>query len=279
MAKPKRRLLRKCLAALVVLLLITAVMLRWLERRLVYFPSRQMAATAAGLGRPWEDVALTSSDGVRLHGWFFPAPTNSPRARLVFLALHGNAGNISHRLDYDRLWLELGVNVFALDYRGYGLSEGRPGEQGTYQDAQAACAWLKAKGFSHTHLIVVGESLGGGVASEVARREQLGGLVLQGAFTSLPAVGAELYPWLPVRWMSTIRYDTLAKLPQLKCPVLVMHSRADELVGFHHAEQNFAAAREPKQFCPLVGGHNDALEANPAAYREGLEQFLRAFFP
>jgi hypothetical protein len=209
-----------------------------------------------------------------LHGWFFPATTNSPRRHLAVLICHGNGGNISHRLDLYHLLLQTGVAVFAFDYRGYGHSEGTPGEEGTCLDAQAAHAWLRQKGFAGTNIIAYGESLGGGVATELALRETLGGLVLQSSFTSVPDIGAELFPRLLVSLISTIKYDTHSKLPRLHIPVLVMHSRADRLIAFRHGERNFAAANEPKLFWELHGDHNDSLsDAQPFA--DGIERFLQ----
>jgi uncharacterized protein len=250
------------------------VMLRWFEHSQVYHPSRGLEAKAADLGRPFEDVYFKTSDGVQLNGWFFPAGTNSPRARIALLVCHGNGGNISHRLDLCSALLESGASVFVFDYRGYGKSEGRPGEEGTYRDAQAAHAWLRRKGFRGENIVVLGESLGGGVASELALRETVGVVVLQSTFTSIPDIGAELYPWLPVRWISRIKYDTRSKLPRLKVPVLVMHSRADDLAAFHHAERNYAAANEPKLFCELRGEHNEAVWEQPE-FRDAIEKFLK----
>ncbi len=254
--------------------LLIIVMLRWFERRQIYYPSRQVEAKATDLGRPCEDVYFKSTDGVVLNGWFFPAQTNSPRARMAFLICPGNAGNIGDRLGQCRVLLDMGVSVFIFDYRGYGRSKGRPGEEGTYRDAQGAHAWLRQKGFRGEDIIVMGESLGGGVASELALREPVGGLILQSTFTSIADIGAELYPWLPVKWINTIKYDTRAKLPRVKVPVLVMHSREDELIAFHHAEKNFAAAHEPKQFCEIVGDHNGSSWQQPE-FQQGIEKFLK----
>ncbi len=269
---------RKRLVLCLALLVGVWVMLRCLERFLVYVPSAHLAATGGELGRRFEDIFITTSDGVRLDGWFFPAERESARSRLVILLLHGNAGNISHRLDYYQAWLELGVNVLTVDYRGYGRSQSRPSEEGTYRDAQAAWQWLRQKGFAATNIIALGKSLGGGVAAELALREPLGGLVLQSTFTSIPELSHELYPWLPVRWLSTIRYDTHSKLARIKCPVLVMHSRNDDMIRFHHGEDNFSAARDPKMFWELAGGHNHTLEAGRTRYVEGLEKFLNTYF-
>ncbi len=250
-------------------------MLRWFEHRQVYRPTTAWVATGAELNRAWEDVSFTAADGTRLNGWFFPAATNSPRRQLVVLHCHGNGGNISHRLAVADALLGTGVNVFLFDYRGYGRSAGRPSEEGTYRDAEGASAWLRGRGFTATNIIVFGESLGGAVATELARREPVGGLVLQSTFTSIPDIGAELFPWLPVRWLARIRYDTRAKLPAIHVPVLVMHSPADRLVPFHHAEQNFATANEPKLLIELAGDHNDFLEAGRAELVAGFERFLK----
>jgi len=248
-------------------------MLRWFEHAQVYHPDRVMVASGAELKRPIEDVHFSAEDGVGLHGWFFPAKADATRAHLAALICHGNAGNISHRLELADALLETGVSVFLFDYRGYGRSQGRPSEKGTYLDAQAAHRWLLKRGFASCNIIAFGESLGGGVASELAVREPLAGLVLQGTFTCMPDIGAELFPWLPVRLIGSIQYDTCSRLPRLKLPVMIMHSRTDGLIGFHHAEKNFARANEPKLFVELSGDHNDAV-VERTQFIAGFEKFL-----
>ena len=257
------------------LLLLLYVMLRWFEHSQVYFPTKQMGTEIGALARPAEDVYFKARDGVRLNGWFFPANSNSPRSHLAIVLFHGNAGNIGDRLDHFAMLLETGANLFAIDYHGYGRSEGKPGETETYLDAQAAHAWLVQRGFAPTNIIALGESLGGGVASELALGEPLGGLILQSTYTSIPDIGAELFPWLPVRLLATIKYDTRAKLAHIRIPVLVMHSREDTMIRFHHAEKNFAAANEPKMIWELQGDHNFVLDAGRAEYIKGVEEFLR----
>jgi len=252
--------------------------LRWFEHRQVYAPSRKMESRPSELGRPFEEVTLTAGDGVRLQAWFFPARPVSPRSHLAFLLCHGNAGNISHRLGFYRAWLELGVSVFAFDYRGYGRSEGKPTEEGTYRDAQAAAQWLRARGVAPPHIIAIGKSLGGGVAAELALREPIGGLILQSTFPSIGDIGAELFPWLPVRRLHRIHYNTVHKLPRIHVPVMIAHSRGDDLIGFDHAERNFAAANEPKSLLEIGGGHVDVLEVDRAGYLRELDQFLTTHF-
>lgn len=254
--------------------LLLYMLLRWFEYRQVYWPHARLEAEPSALGRAWEEVFFTARDGVQLHGWFFAADTHSPRAHLAVHLSHGNGGNISHRLDLYALLLDLGVNLFAYDYRGYGRSAGRPGEEGTYRDAQAAHAWLCRRGFGATNLIAYGESLGGAVAAELALREPVGGLVLQSTFTSIPDLGAELFPWLPVRTLATFRYDTRRKLAGIQTPLLILHSRGDTLVPFHHAEENFAAANEPKTLWELRGDHNDSPSWQKEHFQEGLRRWL-----
>jgi len=249
-------------------------MFRWFEHSQVYIPYGSIQETGAALGRPWEDVWLRASDGTKLNAWFFPAETNSPRAQMAVLLCHGNAGNISHRFDYYELLLGLGVNVFAFDYRGYGRSAGRPSEEGTYLDAEAGYRWLRERNFAATNIVVLGESLGGAIATELAVRVPVGGIILVSSFTSIPAVGAELFPMLPVRWICTIQYDTLSKLPRIKVPVLIMHSREDSIIGYHHGEKNFSAANQPKTFCELSGDHNDTLTTDLATHRKGIDGFF-----
>ena len=252
-------------------------MIRWFEHRQVYAPSSKMDGGCADLRRQVEDASFTARDGTRLHGWFFPGNAGSHRADWVILLLHGNAGNISNRLHYYQAWLELGVSVFAFDYRGYGHSEGKPGEEGTYLDAQAATQWLVRRGFAPGRIIVLGKSLGGGVASELVLREPVAGLILQSTFTSIPDIGSEMFPWLPVRRLHRIKYDTIGKLSRIKVPVLVTHSRADDLIGFHHAERNFKAANEPKLFWEIHGNHTRTIEDGRGKYLQGLQKFFTEY--
>jgi fermentation-respiration switch protein FrsA (DUF1100 family) len=174
------------------------------------------------------------------------------------------------RILHDRM----GVTAMGFDYRGYGRSEGRLSEEGTYLDAQAAHAWLRRQGM--TAIVPFGKSLGGAVVAELALREAVAGLVLVGAFTCIADVGAEHFPWLPVRRFNRIKYDTLHKLPCVKAPVLIMHSREDEIIRFRHGERNFAAANEPKTFLELHGSHNETLQVDAARCLEGLGTFLGA---
>jgi uncharacterized protein len=249
-------------------------MLRWFEYGRIYHPDREWVASGAEVGHPWEDFYFQATDGVQLNGWFFPALRESSRSHMALLICHGNAGNISHRVKLCRVLLKTGLNVLVFDYRGYGRSGGKLSEEGTYCDAEGAHLWLQERGLAAANILVFGESLGGGVGSELALRRELGGLILHSTFTSIADIGAELYPWLPVRWLHTIKYDTRSKLPLLKAPVLVIHSRNDGMIRFHHAERNFAAANPPKLFWEVNGGHDYSLCSEQDRCFEGIEKFL-----
>ncbi len=253
------------------------IFLRWFEYRNVFHPYREVAPAPRHLARAPEAVRIPTPDGVELGAWFFPADPASSRAALTVIVSHGNGGNISHRISLYEILLDLGVSLLAYDYRGYGTSTGRPTEAGTYTDAEAAVDWLVARGIPEERIVVHGESLGGAVTAELAlRRPRLRGAILRSTFTSVPDLGTELFPFLPVRLVSAIHYATREKLPRIKVPLLFLHSREDTLIGFHHAEANFAAATEPKRLVEIRGDHNDQPDASPEVYRRALGEFLDA---
>ncbi len=272
-------LMRSLVLTLVLAYLGIALFLFLFQGRLLYLPhvpGRGIEATPDRYGLPWEEVWLETEDGERLHGWWIPA-TDATRTVLIF---HGNAGNISHRMETLRIWHELGWNALIFDYRGYGRSSGRPTEKGTYRDADAAWRHLtEDRGLDPARIILFGRSLGGAVAAELAPRVNPAGLVVESTFTSLPELGAELYRWLPVRLLARMRYPTLERVSEFKGPVLVIHSRDDEIIPFHHGERIHAAAPGPRAFLELRGGHNEAFFLAGARYMEGLWEFLDEVTP
>ncbi len=244
-------LLSAAIAYAVILLLVFLF-----QPRLVYFPqvARELTATPRVAGLDYEDVTLHTEDGVTLHGWWVPARD----MRGAVLILHGNAGNISHRLGYLMMFYRLGYASLLIDYRGYGNSSGSPSEEGTYRDSEAAWQHLiEVRKLKPRDIVFVGESLGGGVATWLAAKYTPRALVLASTFTSVPDLGAQVYPWLPVRLLARFDYNNLERIPQITAPVLIAHSRDDDIIPFTHGEALFAAAREPKQFLEMRGGHND----------------------
>lgn len=255
-------------AAILILLGFTLYLL---QGRLIFFPVRGLNNSPADVGLPYEEVRFSAEDGTALHGWFVPAAD----ARYTVLLFHGNAGNIGDRLQTLGMLNEMGVSTLIFDYRGYGLSEGRPSEQGLYMDAGAAWRHLtEQRGIPGERIVLFGRSLGGGVASELATRVPAGGLVLESTFQSMPALGAELYRWLPVRLLSRFRFENVAKVSSANMPVLIVHSREDELIPYSHGEALFQAAREPKRMLTVTGGHNEPPLGRGREYLRELHRFL-----
>jgi hypothetical protein len=242
------------------------------EKQLIYFPMPDHDVTPAALGLPHEDLELRAEDGVRLHGWFLPVK-GSRRAVLV---CHGNAGNVSHRLDRAMLMQSrLGVDVLLFDYRGYGRSEGSPDEEGTYRDARAAYRWLREHGQGPERIVLFGESLGSAVAVELALGAEARALVLESPFTSVPDMARAVYWFLPVWPLVRTRYDTLAKAPRLRLPLFVLHGDRDEIVPFSQGRRVFEAAPEPKRFYAIPGAsHNDTYFVGGEPYWRALGEFF-----
>jgi fermentation-respiration switch protein FrsA (DUF1100 family) len=258
-----------------------AALIYFKQSSLVFLPEmdRGFRASPADIGLPFTPLSLATTDGETLDGWFVPAGTKRASRGLVIF-FHGNAGNMGHRMDYLRMFHNLGLATLIIDYRGYGRSSGTPSEDGTYLDA--ATAWRHATevlGFAANRIVLYGESLGGGVAAQLAVANRPGALILASTFTSVPDMGADLYPLLPIRLLANIRYDTLTRLPQIACPVLVIHSRNDDIIPFAHGRRLFEAARQPKRFLEIEGGHNEGFVFGKEHWIKQLEGFLRQALP
>ncbi len=246
-----------------------------LDRYFVFFPDRQIHRTPEDLGLQYEDVFFTTSDGVRLHGWFIPSDGDT-----TVVWLHGNAGNISHRVD-NLLMMNhmLGVNVFIIDYRGYGRSGGAPSEKGLYRDAEAALAYLSSRPQTgDDRLIFFGRSLGAAVAVELATRAAPHALILESPFTSVREMAKLSYPFMPAPFLTLpirSRFDSLAKITNVHAPVMVLHGDMDDIVPFEIARRLYDAANEPKRFYTIEGaGHNDTYAVGGAAYFDALKAFI-----
>lgn len=270
-----------------ILVPLTAALLAWLaacaaawawQEALVFHPRRGGGPDPASRGLPFETVQLVAADGVSLHGWYLPRPSGSACGADI-LFLHGNAGNVSNRLRTLAAFHRRGHAVLIIDYRGYGLSDGVPGEAGTYLDARAAWDHLTAaRGVAPAAIVVYGRSLGGAVAAglvaSLPATARPAAVVLESTFASLRAMAAYRYPVLPARWLLRMKYDTLGRLGQLHAPVLIAHSPDDEVVPYHQAELLHAAAPRGTRLTRLNGPHSRAFRRAGEPYLDTLDNFI-----
>jgi hypothetical protein len=242
------------------------------QDQLLFQPSSRLLATPDDAGMSYETVHLDTEDGETLHGWWIPAPDVS-RGTLLFF--HGNAGNISGRLESVQQFHQLGLNVLIVDYRGYGQSTGSPSEAGIYRDAAACWQYLaETKGVAPQEIVIFGRSMGGGAATWLATREQPGAVILESVFTNVPDIGAHHYSFLPVRALATNQFDNESRVAEIKAPKLFIHSRGDRVVPFELGRQVYEAAAEPKQFLEIEGGHNDGFLMSADEYLRTIDDFL-----
>ena len=242
----------------------------WFEERLIFFPSRYPNGFWDQADSVFEDAWFRSADGTKLHGWYIPHPDPT----WVILFCHGNAGNVTHRADVlRRLNERLDASVLVFDYQGYGRSEGEPSEKAALADARAARAWLAARaGIPEEEIVVMGRSLGGAVAVDLAAKDGAEALIVESSFTSVADMAGHLYPVLPVRFLLRTRLDSLSKIEDYSGPVFISHGDGDTIVPYVLGERLFEAANEPKQFFTVKGGeHNDG---QPPAYYSQLRTFL-----
>lgn len=245
-----------------------------LQPRLVFFPYAPLHVDPRDIDLDFEDVTLTTTDGEHLHGWFVP----NAQARATVLFFHGNAGNISGRLDSIRIFHDLGLSVFIVDYRGYGRSSGKPSETGLYRDGEAAWHYLVSeRRLAPSSIVVFGRSLGGAVAARVASREGCGALILESTFTSLVDMGRHYYPFLPVSLLARLRFPTIERIRDVHCPLLVVHSPQDDIVPYRFGRRLYDAAPGPKAFLEIHGGHNEGFIESEPQYRAGLAAFLARY--
>jgi hypothetical protein len=247
------------------------VLMLALESSFLYFPSRTLDMQPRDYGLDADEVRLVATDGVRLHGWWLRG-----RGERALVWFHGNAGNISHRLDNaKRLIDRFGLDILLVDYRGYGLSEGKPDEPGLYRDGLAMYEEAARRGFAPHRIVLFGRSLGAAVAVEVALQKPHGALILETPFLSVPAMARVHYPLVPAALIRS-RFDIEAKIASVEGPTLILHGDRDEIVPLAQARRIFELARQPKRFHLIRGaGHNDTYIVGGEEYFRVWEKFLK----
>ena len=265
----------KILIGVGILFLLFYFYVRYLERHTIYQPSRTIDNNPGDVGLNYEDIYFDTSDDVKLHGWLIPAEN----AKLSLIFCHGNGGNISHRLDKILFFNKLGVNQFIFDYRGYGLSQGSPSEEGLYRDIEAAYKFIKSQEFINQNkqknqkIIVYGASLGGAVAVNLASKQLVDGLILESTFASAVDMAQIFYPFIP-SFLINSKFDTIKKISGINIPKLIMHSETDEIIPVSQSIKLFEAASAPKQFLKIKGGHNDAFFVSGTEIEPAIQTFI-----
>jgi fermentation-respiration switch protein FrsA (DUF1100 family) len=261
---------RRCFLLVAFVIFISGCLM---EKQLIFHPDSHLDQTPRDIGLPFEDVFFTTSDGIRLNGWFVPYPD----AAITLLWFHGNAGNISHRLENIKLLHDkVRVNVFIFDYRGYGRSEGTVSEKGTYLDGQAAIEHLRMRYAVETkNLVLFGRSLGAAVATEMASRTDALALILETPFASIAEMARKIFLFLPIGPFLKTKYDVVQKVRAIKSPLLVLHGDRDEIVPLHQAKEVFDAAPQPKAFYTIIGAnHNDTYLVGGDLYFQALRKHI-----
>ncbi|MBD3296032.1 MAG: alpha/beta fold hydrolase [Candidatus Omnitrophica bacterium] len=267
------RMDRYIIMTAVVVAVLTVLYLKNFEKRKVFFPSKTMKLTPYAVGSQYEDVHFSAEDGVSLNGWF--VPTGQKDVRGTVLCLHGNAGNISHRLHQIRAFNRIGLDVFMLDYRGYGRSGGRPSERGIYLDAEAAYSYLVSeKGIPRDDIVLYGRSLGAAPAIYLAANGKGKLIIIDSAFTSVVDMARSLYPFLPLCRFMSVKFDNLARIGKARMPKLAIHSPGDGIVPFSQGKLLYENAPEPKTLYVSEGGHNDGILKYETAIMGAVDSFL-----
>jgi fermentation-respiration switch protein FrsA (DUF1100 family) len=268
------------LTSIVIGYVLVLAILRIFESRLIFFPDypNHLAGDWHPRGLPVEDVWLTSSDGVKLHAWWIP----NENAKFTFLAFHGNAGNVADRASVYEFLRDTPANILAVEYRGYGRSEGKPSEAGFYRDADTAFAYLvNVKLEDPRTILSFGQSLGTAVAAHLAAQHPVGGVILEAPFPSLARAARRIFWFLPGASLIVYsQFDTAARLKEISAPMLIVHCTQDPVLPFRFGQEVYAVARQPKEFLAINGScHEEASLIAPSEYRAALQKFLSGLQP
>lgn len=264
--------LKNLLEILIILVIafgLIIIYFRHVERRTIFQPIKEIEFFPKELGLDFEDVFFKTADGIDINGWFLPYAG----AKYTVLFCHGNAGNISYRLENIKFFHDLGYNVFIFDYRGYGRSKGRPSEKGLYLDAQAAYDYLVSRKISPEQIIGFGKSLGGAVIIDLAYKNKLAALIISSAFSNGKDMAKIVYPFLPY-WIFTSRFDSLNKIKSVSVPKLIIHSIDDEMIPYKLGEELYQGAAQPKEFLQIRGDHNSCFFISQEILKEKIADFI-----
>jgi fermentation-respiration switch protein FrsA (DUF1100 family) len=261
----------KVILYIVITFILLTVYIKYLENRGIFYPAKNIEATPDQINLSFEDIYIDTKDKFKINAWFIP----NSNAKYTLIFCHGNAGNIGDRLDKIGLLHGLGMNIFIIDYRGFGRSQGKVSESGIYLDAKAAYDYLlNSRKIKCEHIILYGESIGSAVVIDLAAREKIGGLIVEGAFSKGRDMAKKIYPFLPAFLFSNI-FDSLSKIKKVNASKLFIQSENDEIVPFALAKKLYDAAQEPKRLVKIIGGHNTAFLDSQPLFLAAVGSFMK----
>ncbi len=263
----------KILILLLLIIVLFVAYVRYLEENTVFHPSRELTVTPTQAGLDYDDVYFPTEDGLKINGWLVKASNTA--STLIFF--HGNAGNIGDRVEKIEMFHKMGLNVFIVDYRGFGRSQGVPTEEGIYKDAIGTYDYLLTrKDIDLQKLVAYGASLGGAVAVDLASKRKVAALIIDSSFTNAADMAKAIFPFIP-SFLIQAKMDSVSKINHITVPKLFLHSRTDETVPFELGEKLFRRAAEPKEFVELKGNHNDGYVISENVFQKHMRQFLQKY--
>jgi len=245
------------------------IYLKYIENTTLFQPEEKIESDPKELGLDFQDIFFKTPDDLTLNGWFIL----SPKAQYTILFCHGNAGNISHRLDKIKFFNDLGCNVFIFDYRGYGRSKGRPSETGLYIDVSSAYDYLLSRGINAQEIIGFGESLGGAIIIDLAFKNKIRALITENTFSNAKDMAKFIYPFIPYRVFSS-RLDSLGKIKSITIPKFMICSLDDEVIPYKLSKKLYDAALAPKELMEIRGGHNESFIDSAELIKKRIADFL-----
>ena len=263
------------LPILIIFILAVIIFYQQLENSIIFYPDKALDDRPSNWDLSYKDIKFLTPNGQKLHGWFFPLSEKSP----VLLFCHGNAGNISHRIENIKFLVKRDISVFIFDYRGYGQSSGRPSEKGIYIDGIAAYDYLtEIEKISPDRIVIFGRSIGGAVAIEIALQRKARCLIIESTFTSTKDMAKTIFPFFIFSPFLPHHYNNILKIVDVTIPKLIIHGEDDNIVPFSMGNKLFAQATEPKLFLPIHGaGHNDTYVVGGGDYFEAIVNFILSF--
>ena len=259
------------LSSIVFAYFVVVVFIYFYQRNLLYHPSENNYQNDE-VKFDYEEVNIEVENEIKLKSWLINKDFKKLKTLLIF---HGNAGDLSNRIYKLNELYKLEINILLISWRGFSGNKGSPTEKNLYKDAEAAIKWLNKKDVSNNQIILYGESLGTGIAVEMAKKNDFNSIILESPFTSIENSAKIYYPYLPVKYLLKDRYDTISKINMVKSPIMIMHGEKDDVVPFSMGKKLFEKANNPKHSY-FTSTDDHMMEFNPELLKE-IKNFIEKY--